>query len=69
MSANMPRAKRTMYRISKEELVNLLAKIASYGIVNQGHDVALNLTKKIFFAVKGNEKRPITTEEALKLLK
>lgn len=60
---------RTTYKIDEKGVSKLLAIIASYGLTTCGHDVAVKHARKIFFAVKGNDKRPITNEEASKLIR
>ncbi len=60
---------RTTYKIDEKGVSKLLAVIASDGLTTCGHDVAVKQARKIFFAVKGNVKRPITNEEASKLIR
>lgn len=68
-SKRHPKVKRTIYKAKQKEVLSLLARIATGGIFNQDHGTAVSLTMRIFEAVKGNEKRPLTKEEASALLR
>ena len=54
-----PAIKRTKYLIDKNELSKMLAYLAKTKL-----ELAIMFTKRIFYAQKGNEKRPLTYEEA-----
>ncbi len=60
---------RTVYKINEIEVSKLLIAIAEQSIIEMGHEEAVKHAKKIFYAVKGNVKRPIDGEEASKLIK
>ncbi len=60
---------RTIYKINEKGVCKLLATFANHGFTETGHVEAVKHAKNVFFAVKGNEKRPITNEEASKLIR
>lgn len=60
---------RTIYKLDEKGVCKLLATIATHGFTETGHVEAVKYAKNIFIAVKGNEKRPITSEEASKLIR
>lgn len=65
----MATVKRTTYRINEKGICKLLATIANHGMIDSGHMEAVKHAKNIFFAQKGNDKRPITSEEASKIIR
>ena len=60
---------RTTYKLNEKGVCKLLATIANHGFIETGHVEAVKHARNIFEAVKGNEKRPITSEEASKLIR
>ena len=60
---------RTVYKVDEIEVSKLLIAIAEQSIIELNHMEAVKWAKKIFYAVKGNIKRPIDGEEASKLIK
>ena len=60
---------RTTYKLNEKGVCKLLATIANHGFTETGHVEAVKHAKYIFIAVKGNERRPVTNEEASKLIR
>ena len=61
---------RTVIKTKEEGVCKLLATLAHPdGMANPGFGNAIHWAKKCFIASKGNEIRPITDEEASRLVK
>ena len=69
MSAQQKRQINTIFRVDPQMVKKMLATIASHGINETGSQTAVRFAKMVFFAKTGNEKRPITAEEAGELIK
>lgn len=70
MSAKQrPAIKRTVFRLNEAGVQKMLATLSQHGLKNTGYDGAIFWTKKCYDACKGNEVRPVTSEEAVKLIR
>jgi hypothetical protein len=65
---NPTKRSRTVYKVDEQQVSKLLAVIANQAFVELGHQEAVKHAKQIFYAVKGNVRRPVTAEEASKLI-
>lgn len=61
--------KRTVYRLNEEGVQKLLATLSQFGVKKRGYGEAIFWAKKCYEAHKGNEVRPVTSEEAVKLIR
>lgn len=63
-----PRQKRKVLRVSKEGLLHQLKIIATHGVREQGSEAAIQMAREAFYYQLGNEKIPLTREEAGKII-
>ena len=63
------KAKRTNYRVNIPNLKAYAAKVASNGVYLSGYQAATEMLQEVMFAQKGNDKRPITLDECVNLIR
>lgn len=63
MANKKPVIKRTRYLINTDELSKMLAYLA-----RRDKEESIRFTKRIFYARKGNDNRPLTYDEAQKII-